>query len=335
VSAALLKLRSAAFVPVLWRPRLRAVALALYGCVFVVAVKVYGLPFEREQVILWVCGGLLIASIGKERRWRAFVDFLPFVLLMAVYDYTRGAAETLGMPLQWTPQLDVDKALFGDTVPTVWLQERLLGPETQWWQLITAATYVSHFVAPFAVAGVLWIASRAAFVGYARRFLTLSYVGLLTYILLPAAPPWKAGQIGFIEPVERVSTQGFTELGLERAQSFVEKGQETVNLYAALPSLHAAYTMLIAAFLWKRVAPWWRPLLGAYPLLMCFTLVYGAEHYVSDILLGWAYAGLVMLGWGWWERGRPISGGGVRRRRAKPDGDDRSHSQAHPRQVPA
>jgi len=289
-------------VPEEWRPLLRAAALALYACVFVVAVKVYGLPFEREQVILWVCGALLIASLGKERPWRAFVDFLPFVLLMAVYDVTRGAAETLGMPLQWAPQLEADKLLFGDTVPTVWLQERLLQPETQWWQLITAATYVSHFVAPFAVAGFLWIRSRSAFVGYARRFLTLSYVGLGTYILLPAAPPWRAAQVGFIEPVERSSTQGFTELGLERAESVVEKGQDTVNLYAALPSLHAAYTMLIAAFLWGRVAPLWRPLLLAYPLLMCFTLVYGAEHYVSDVLLGWAYAGVVMLGWGLWER---------------------------------
>ena len=28
----------------------------------------------------------------------------------------------------------------------------------------------------------------------------------------------------------------------------------------------------------------------AYPLIMAFTLVYTAEHYVIDILLGWALA---------------------------------------------
>ena len=32
----------------------------------------------------------------------------------------------------------------------------------------------------------------------------------------------------------------------------------------------------------------WRPLLVAYVLMMAFTLVYTAEHYVVDILLGWA-----------------------------------------------
>ena len=28
----------------------------------------------------------------------------------------------------------------------------------------------------------------------------------------------------------------------------------------------------------------------AYPLAMAFALVYTAEHYVADILLGWGYA---------------------------------------------
>ena len=34
----------------------------------------------------------------------------------------------------------------------------------------------------------------------------------------------------------------------------------------------------------------------AYPLIMAFTLVYTAEHYVVDILLGWALAAVVLDG---------------------------------------
>ena len=33
----------------------------------------------------------------------------------------------------------------------------------------------------------------------------------------------------------------------------------------------------------------------AYVLVMAFTLVYTAEHYVVDILLGWALAAVVLL----------------------------------------
>jgi membrane-associated phospholipid phosphatase len=62
-----------------------------------------------------------------------------------------------------------------------------------------------------------------------------------------------------------------------------------VNLVAAIPSLHAGLTAAVAAFLWTRVARKWRPLLVAYVLVMAFTLVYTAEHYVVDILLGWCW----------------------------------------------
>ena len=55
-----------------------------------------------------------------------------------------------------------------------------------------------------------------------------------------------------------------------------------------MPSLHAAYTLLITLSLWQ-VARRARPLLALYPLAMAFALVYTAEHYLFDILLGWAY----------------------------------------------
>ena len=57
-----------------------------------------------------------------------------------------------------------------------------------------------------------------------------------------------------------------------------------------MPSLHAAYTLLVTLFLWRAARwPWARALLALYPPAMAFALVYTAEHYVVDILLGWAY----------------------------------------------
>ena len=69
-----------------------------------------------------------------------------------------------------------------------------------------------------------------------------------------------------------------------------EGGTRYANDVAAMPSLHAAYSMLIALFFWPLVSRRWRPLLAAYPVAMAFALVYTGEHYVSDVLVGWAYA---------------------------------------------
>ena len=56
----------------------------------------------------------------------------------------------------------------------------------------------------------------------------------------------------------------------------------------------------------------------AYPLVMTFTLVYSGEHYMIDVLVGWAYVGMTFLVVGlaerWWAarraqaRLRPRSG---------------------------
>jgi membrane-associated phospholipid phosphatase len=64
---------------------------------------------------------------------------------------------------------------------------------------------------------------------------------------------------------------------------------------AAVPSLHAAYALLIALFLWPIVRGPWRIAVAAYPLAMAFALVYTAEHYVVDVLLGWLYAGVATV----------------------------------------
>ena len=95
--------------------------------------------------------------------------------------------------------------------------------------------------------------------------------------------------------VERISTRGWATLHLDTARALIDQGQASVNPVAAIPSLHAALSAAIAVFLWRRVHRRWRPLLAAYVWIMAFTLVYSAEHYAIDILLGWALAAIVMV----------------------------------------
>jgi hypothetical protein len=51
----------------------------------------------------------------------------------------------------------------------------------------------------------------------------------------------------------------------------------------------------------SRLRSRWRWLFLLYPLAMSFMLVYYAEHYVIDIVAGYAAAGLVLCGWKVWE----------------------------------
>ncbi|HVY97848.1 MAG TPA: phosphatase PAP2 family protein [Solirubrobacterales bacterium] len=287
-------------------PAVRVIALGLYFATLVVWSAHYGIPVQRELVVAWTCGALACASLGRPRRQilRLLLDWLPIVAVLCAYDFTRGAADSLGIGVHSRPMIDFDRTVFFGQTPTEWLQARLYDPGVvRWWDVAFTLVYTSYFIVPFALAGLLWARDHAAFVRFARRLVTLALAGLATYLAFPAVPPWLAAEQGLLHGVHRTVTDGWEVLGVGTAGLFSE-GQASVNLVAAVPSLHAGFTALVAMFLWPRIRPSLRPLLALYPLAMALTLVATGEHYVFDILLGWLYAAAVMWAWARWESRR-------------------------------
>ena len=289
-----------------WFPRwalVRRCALGLYLVALVAWSATYGIPVQRELVIAWVCGALVCVSIGRDPRQilQLALDWFPIVAVLLAYDFTRGAADSLGIGAHIHPMIDFDRLVFFGQTPTEWLQARLHQPGVvNPWDVGFTLVYTSYFIVPFVLAGFLWARERPAFLAFTRRLVTLALAGLATYMLFPAAPPWMASEIGLLDGVHRTTAEGWQVLGVGTAGLFSE-GQGSVNLVAAVPSLHAAFTALVAMFLWRRVRPRLRPQLVLYPLAMGLTLIATGEHYFFDVLLGWLYAGAVMAAWGRWE----------------------------------
>src|SRR6478672_5176036 len=77
---------------------LRRCALGLYLATLLAWSAVYGVPVQRELVVAWICGALVIASLGRppQRVLQLVLDWLPMVAVLAVYDLSRGAADSLG-----------------------------------------------------------------------------------------------------------------------------------------------------------------------------------------------------------------------------------------------
>jgi membrane-associated phospholipid phosphatase len=289
---------------------LRRCALGLYLASLVGWSAQYGIPVQRELVVAWICGGLACGSIGRPPReiLRLVLDWLPMVAVLCAYDFSRGAADSLGVGVHVHPMVDFDRFVFFGDTPTQWLQARLYQPDVvNWWDVAFTLVYTSYFIVPFAVAGVLWVRDRLEFLRFTRRLVTLALAALVTYIAFPAAPPWMAAETGLLEGIHRTASRGWEVLGTGTAALFSE-GQASVNLVAAVPSLHSAVAALVAMFLWGRVRRNLRPLLALYPLAMGLTLIATGEHYFFDVLLGWLYAGAAMAAWGWWERRRASLG---------------------------
>ena len=92
------------------------------------------------------------------------------------------------------------------------------------------------------MAAVLWKIDRGRFRRFAVLVAALSFAGLVTYALFPAAPPWMASHAGLMGHVTRIIPLVWGNIGLHSAGSLVESGYAYANNVAAVPSLHAAFS---------------------------------------------------------------------------------------------
>jgi membrane-associated phospholipid phosphatase len=79
-------------------------------------------------------------------------------------------------------------------------------------------------------------------------------------------------------------------VGVHEAAALFPHGNAVVNEIAAMPSLHAAYPMLLLLFFWRAASRRLRAVLACYVPAMAFSLVYLGEHFVIDELAGWGCA---------------------------------------------
>jgi membrane-associated phospholipid phosphatase len=195
----------------------------------------------------------------------------------------------LGFGLHVAGPADLDRAVFG-TVPSVWLQERLVEGTVHWYDAVAALVYVTHYVSLPLLTGVVWFCARDRFRAWIATVLTFTAVGVGGYVVYPAAPPWIASGRGEIGPVDRISALGWDHLHLDVVGSLIARSQEGSNPVAAMPSLHAGAALLVALVLWPGVNALSRAVLLGYAMSMGLTLVYTGEHYVVDLVAGWLTA---------------------------------------------
>ncbi len=232
---------------------------------------------------------VLLAVFVVFGRARAFLyRFVPFIGLLLVYDSFRSIADTLNRSVHYVPMINFDRFVFGGVLPTEWLQHVLWHGHVSWYDFYFYFFYTIHFLAPILIALLIWWRRDRLYWPYVSAFVLLSFAGFLTYVLFPAAPPWLASDNGYIPQIHRISSDIWSAMGVTNFSELY--GKLSPNEVAAVPSLHAAYPMLIVLFLaraftWRRV--WWTMF---YPISLWVGIVYLGEHYVFDALLGIGYA---------------------------------------------
>lgn len=133
-----------------------------------------------------------------------------------------------------------------------------------------------HFPVIYAVGLWLFFFHRARYVVVRNAFLISGAVSLVIFHLYPLAPPrLLPAQYGFVDTLTR-----FSDVNYHSAGNFV-------NNYAAMPSLHIGWNLLLAIAIVTTVKhPAVRAVGALMPLLMSVTVIVTGNHYFLDIVGG-------------------------------------------------
>jgi hypothetical protein len=243
-------------------------------------------------------------SLGKEKSRRFLIDWAPLILFWIAYDMMRGIADSIRGVIQVEAPYKLEYFLFsnffGGKIPSFWFQDfqSWLGNTIfhRFLDIMVANLYTLHFAIPLVVGWIFWHTTndRKTFYRYFYTLTVLNAMALVTFMLYPAAPPWYVASYGLVQPAH-TAFHGLSAGSLINVDKlFGTHFYATVwdsfnpNHFAAIPSLHGAYPIVTAIFLYQkfhRYAKW----LFIYCIAVWICAVYTNHHYVIDLIIGAFY----------------------------------------------
>src|SRR5438093_2535707 len=230
------------------------------------------LTFPRTRAAVWALA--VRRQPVESRTLRVILWWGASFFVLAVYGLLREFMDDFGMPRHgggW------EEAVFGG-LPSVWLQDHLwtLAPKPlEWASVVVHSSW--FFVPP--IAGLFVSFRRPDRIGsFFRWWMALELLALPLWAIFPVRPPWMDN--GEVTRIIAIRFGGHID---------------DPNPFAALPSLHVAFPLMIS--LWFFRERWLRPalLMLAYTSLISFEVVFSGEHYVMDVAGAAVVAGVVAV----------------------------------------
>src|SRR3954454_13861442 len=261
------------------------------------------LPKPVTSVLAWQAPISFAWSLPRTRARDAAIYALQMWAYVAHYEMPNDDPDALRARVSVRYPILVDTVLGLRVPPSIRLQ-RALGRygEVRAHDKFLSAVHWSWFFVPHGSIAYVLLFHRPQFERSAAQMAGVFDIGLLGYWFLPTAPPWWAGGNGDIPHVRRIMVEtGKRVWGRHWEPLYDSLG---TNPFAAMPSLHFATSVMAAHVLADtgRVAG---TLGWASTATLGFALVYLGEHYVADLIAGFALADGV-------RRAAPAAGPAVR-----------------------
>ncbi|MFD2865004.1 phosphatase PAP2 family protein [Mucilaginibacter antarcticus] len=244
--------------------------------------------FKSDQVVLVVIFNTTFYASAITRKF--ILGFSVFIVYWMIFDYMKAFPNYLVSHVHIADLYNFEKHLFG-----INYNGQILTPNEYWkinsltsLDIIAGLFYICWIPVPLGFAAFMFFKNRRQFLGFAITFLLVNLLGFVIYYSFPAAPPWYIQTHGFVfHPHTPGNTGGLSRFddyfNVHVFQSIYQKGS---NVFAAMPSLHSAYPIIVVYYAFKNRLGFAKYILAMVMVGIWLTAVYTSHHYILDVLVG-------------------------------------------------
>ena len=216
--------------------------------------------------------------------------FSIFIVYWIIFDYMKAFPNYHYTPVHIADLYNFEKHLFGiyDHGKLLTPNEYLRIHSTTFVDVVTGLFYLCWIPVPLGFATYLFFKNKRQFLYFSLTFVLVNVLGFVVYYTFPAAPPWYVQYYGFhFTPL----TMGNTA-GLARFDAYFHAGifksiyTKGSNVFAAMPSLHSSYPVIVLYYGLKNRYKVASIFFAIVMVGIWFTAVYASHHYVLDVLAG-------------------------------------------------
>jgi inositol phosphorylceramide synthase catalytic subunit len=244
--------------------------------------------YNPDQVVLLVLCNALFYSSNISRKF--LIAYSTFLVYWIIFNYMKAFPNYRYTQVHISELYNLEKHLFG-----IHFRGLLLTPNeyykinsSAFLDVLSGLFYLCWVPLPFIFGIYLFFTNRRECLLFALTFVLVNILGFIIYYLYPAAPPWYIQENGFaFYPGTHEGTAGLVRFDnyfhLHIFQDIYTKGS---NVFAAMPSLHSSYPIVVFYYALKNKLGWINIFFGIVMIGIWFGAVYTSHHYILDVMAG-------------------------------------------------
>lgn len=263
---------------------LRNAAIATGLSIGYLLLAAWLIGYKTDQLVLVLLFNGLFYLSGVTRRF--ILGFSVFIIFWVLFDSMKAFPNYRYHSVHIESLYLLEKRCFGIGGKTP--NEYLLAHGTTFLDVLTGIFYLCWIPLPLAFAAYLFYRNKTWLFRYTLSFLLVNLLGFVVYYVYPAAPPWYVQEYGY---VFHAHTPG-NVAGLGRfdhffhARVFSALYSKSSNVFAAMPSLHAAYPLTVLYYGIRFRLGRVNILFAVIMAGIWFAAVYNGHHYILDVVAG-------------------------------------------------